>query len=198
MDQANEIHFQVDYEMSKCTVPCSYSFDVHVLRSNEKYEQVPEFNEHHYLHLGKLRNHTVIKETGTEKYSATLRISTEGKKGIYFAFTTKGVCGWINEIRMWYISCPTSAGQLLNFPKRPAPNSSLSVIHIKGTCVDKSVALASDDDNFMTCYSNGTTQTSGGCQCEAGYYMNGTNQCLGKLKSIHSLSYHLLSCLKSF
>ena len=166
---------------------CLYSFDVSVLRTNRKFSTVPKLTNSIYLPVGKLTNHTVIKKDDKKDFTSTIAINTQGKKGVYIAFTGNGTCGGINKIRIWYIACPSAAGQLMNFPKRPAPSSIEAVVSIQGKCVENSVAVSHVKDNVMMCYANGTAKINGGCECQAGYYMATPHQCLGSLKHFLSL-----------
>ena len=164
---------------------CTYAFDVSVFRTDRKFEKgFPKFTDHAYTSVGKLVNHTAMKKGDKNKpFTSVITINTEDTMGIYLAFSPGRTCGGITAIEIWYLSCQSSADQLLTFPEQPAPSSNKSVIRVQGRCIDNSVAVSSAKDNVMMCYANGTSKISGGCQCQAGYYMNGNHQCLGGLKS---------------
>lgn len=181
VDPASEIHLEARYKMKECSSyrKCSYSFDVLALGTDETDQLDRKDLRQRLVKVAELTN-TSVMEKGREKiFSSTVRIGTNGRKGLNIGFTTSGACGRFLSIDVWYITCPTAAGQLMNFPLKPAPNSSVSVLRIQGRCMQKSVAVTSDIDNYMSCHANGTTEVHGGCHCKAGYFMEGSRRCKG-------------------
>ena len=156
-------------------------FDASALLADHKYLSTPKFTDYNYTYVGSFKNHTAIKNGEMKTFTSTVSMMTEGKKGVYVAFSSNHTCGNILAIRMWYLTCPTLAGNLLNFPKRPAPSTATSLVNIQGKCVENSVPVSAAKENIMMCYTNGTAVTRGGCHCQAGYYMKSSHQCLGRL-----------------
>jgi len=174
---AREVHTQIDYQIQSCSA-CSYVFGVSALLADHKYEHAPKFTDYNYTNVGNLKNNTAIGNNGLKIFTSTLSIDTKGKHGIYIAFSSSQTCGRILAIRMWYFTCPTLAGNLLSFPKRPAPSTTISIVNIEGKCVENSVPVSTARENVMMCYANGTAVTRGGCHCQAGYYMKSSHQCV--------------------
>lgn len=178
---ANEVYAKMEYQLKDCfrSQICSYTFNVHALTADSAYPDVPKLSDHKYSKVGELKNKTVLKQDAIKHFVSTISIPTGSKAGLYLAFTTSGACGGIKIIKLWYNSCPSPTGKLLTFPSTATPDKSVPVLYVQGTCVDNSVALTSTVDNFMKCYRNGTAEINGGCQCEAGYYIKGSQQCVG-------------------
>ncbi len=66
------------------------------------------------------------------------------------------------------------------FPETSTGQDVTSIQEAVGHCVDSAVAISGDRPSYL-CKSDGNwDRLSGGCQCNVGYWPEGTDHCIGK------------------
>lgn len=105
-------------------------------------------------------------------------------------FRSKGFCGGLNRIDVYYYQCPNASKELVDFKKaQPAPSTGFK--HIDGVCVDNSQMNNSTDKPYMNCHATGKMEMHGSCFCNYGY-TNLPRKCQRKY---HSITFLLITFL---
>ena len=177
---ANEITIDVTYTLRCCDsfVSWQLSIGMYVFMSSTRSSQIPNPNASPYTYVGELRNTSAMLGSTSTRFNSQKTIEMKGYHGIYLGFRDTGICGSIESVSMYYITCSEVTRELIRFPSTIAPNASTALVRISGYCVGHSEPRESD--NFMLCYANGTSKIQGGCQCLAGYQNLSSSHCSGK------------------
>eukprot|EP00794_Sanderia_malayensis_P015419 gene15419-16992_t len=185
-EPAKEIKITLKYQLRDCASfnsHCSLKIGVYVKREDSNLLSSPNPTNTEFTFSGFFTNTSAFPSTpGNTEFSSTIKLGMKGKKGAYLSFRDLGICGAILGLTVSYTICPTISGDLVNFQETSAPNSTVAFEHVYGNCVKDSIAVTSDLNNYMKCYSNGTAQYYGKCHCEAGFERKGDacNDCKPK------------------
>ena len=85
-------------------------------------------------------------------------------------------CGTVKSISLFYYMCPANTIDLVDFTEEVAPNKTTREKKLIGECTTNAVKKSAPLS--MTCYSNGTFEVFGSCECRAGF-TNRKNKCEG-------------------
>ena len=85
-------------------------------------------------------------------------------------------CGTVRSISLFYYKCPANTTDLVDFTEEVAPNKTTREKKLIGVCTTNAVKKSAPLS--MTCYSNGTFEVFGSCECRAGF-TNRKNKCEG-------------------
>ena len=134
-----------------------------------------------FKYISALKNTSSMNPSSRAQFTSAITIGMEGRTGLFIAFRDQGICGGLDSFQLSYIECPSTAGELMSFPlKTAAPNSTVSVRKVIGTCFPNAVVKISQAANFMFCYTNGSAKVNGGCHCIAGYENHFFTSCNGE------------------
>eukprot|EP00794_Sanderia_malayensis_P015257 gene15257-16832_t len=175
---AKEIKITLRYYLQDCNLfnsRCSYGIGLYVKRMDSPYSSINPRNQQFHF-AGFFTNTTSLPAyPAYTKFTSTINVEMEGRKGLYLSFRDRGICGAILGLNVNYTLCPTLSRDLVQFQETPAPNSSVSVEQINGSCVNNAIPVPSSFDISMNCYSNGTAMFSGKCHCKKGHERIGNN-----------------------
>ncbi|XP_065061315.1 ephrin type-A receptor 3-like [Rhopilema esculentum] len=176
---ARQITLRVTYTLNCCGAKLSIGVYV-FLGSGET--STPSAKSFKYISA--LKNTSSMTPFSRAQFTSAITIGMEGETGLFIAFRDQGICGSLDSFHLSYIECPSAAGELMSFPpKTPAPNSTVSVLEVLGTCVPNADVQISQAANYMSCYTNGSAKVNGGCHCIAGYennFFTSCNECPAK------------------
>lgn len=85
-------------------------------------------------------------------------------------------CGTVKSSSLFYYMCPANTIDLVDFTEEVAPNKTTREKKLIGECTTNAVKKSAPLS--MTCYSNGTFEVFGSCECRAGF-TNRKNKCEG-------------------
>ena len=177
-DPANSLAVDIRYSLKDCTMfpgKCLFSIGIYALRTHGKLTNfVSPFTKNFSL-IGNIGNSTLLDATEYSHFTNETTIAMQGKSGIYLAFRNSGFCGTIRSVSLYYTHCPTRH-ELVEFPSTQAPNSSVNMVKVSGTCVLNAVPITSA--TMLSCFSNGTFTVTSGCMCIEGFEKYG-NVCRG-------------------
>jgi len=105
--------------------------------------------------------------------------NTQDRKYMRYIFNSTFTCGTLRNFTVYYFKCPTVTESLAEFGDFNAPNKIVGEELHEGKCVKHSVKIG-NEKLTMTCKWNGSVETNGKCQCNAGYEKNGM-QCTGSV-----------------
>ncbi|XP_065061006.1 ephrin type-B receptor 1-B-like isoform X3 [Rhopilema esculentum] len=162
---AKEITLRVTYTLNCCS--SKLSIGVYVLLGSGETSAPSALS---FKYISALKNTSSMNPLSRAQFTSAITIGMEGRTGLFVAFRDQGICGSLDSFHLSYIECPSSAGELMSFPLRTAaPNSTVSVRKVLGTCFPNAVVQISQAAIYMFCYTNGSTKVNGGCHCKAGF-----------------------------
>ncbi|XP_065061014.1 ephrin type-B receptor 1-like isoform X1 [Rhopilema esculentum] len=173
---AKQITLRVTYTLNCCS--SKLSIGVYVLLGSGEISAPSALS---FKYISALKNTSSLNLSSRAQFTSAITIGMEGRTGLFIAFRDQGICGSLDSFHLSYIECPSSAGELMSFPpKTPAPNSTVSVRKVFGTCVPNADVQISQAANYMLCNANGSTKVNGGCHCKAGYESHFFTRCNGE------------------
>jgi hypothetical protein len=134
------------------------------------------------------RLYNISNHTGTEaelltKSFQTFSFHRNNSKWVTFAIRSRGACGKLFQMKMYYYECKETFINGTHFQKTLSPTSGFK--KITGDCSVNSLQLHNSTNLNGFCYSNGSwsidqeTEVSG-CLCIEGYYPSKTKGCSRK------------------
>ncbi|XP_065060997.1 ephrin type-B receptor 1-B-like [Rhopilema esculentum] len=170
---AKQITLRITYTLNCCLT--KLSIGVYVLLGSG---EISAPSAESFKYISALKNTTSMNPSSRVQFKSVFTIGMEGRTGLFIAFRDQGICGRLDSFQLSYIECPSSAGEFMSFPpKTPAPNSTVSVLKVIGTCAPNADVQISQATNYMFCYTNGSTKVNGGCRCIAGYENHSFTSC---------------------
>ena len=178
---AKEITMEFDYKFYSGGRFQQLSLGLYFLTSFSKFSSLPNPYKKNFTFIAELKNATTKAGNAQLNYIFKMKLMVDSRPWLYIALRDNGSCTDVFPFKLTYYQCPEFA-QLLKFPPVASPNTSTAEEKVMGSCVANAEPLPTPSDRYMVCYSNGTAEVFGSCQCLPGYE-NSTYLCTGMLYS---------------
>ena len=187
------IYVDVDVELTLCYspnrkfVPCSSNyFEVYVYRGNVKPNINPPPATMDFIlsvfssSIFNITNNTSPNATLTRSIQ-TFSFPQNNSPGVTFAVRSRGACGKIFRMKMYYYYCKETYVNGVKFEKTPSPAKGFK--HVTGNCSEYAITPNGAASFNRSCYDNGTWSNADDnlkCFCIKGYRPN-SGSCSSKL-----------------
>ena len=177
---ANEVAIDVTFTFICCSHILSIGLYAIGTLSPEHIPPSPFQSTYH--HVTDLSNTSAIRESRSATFTVRGYVAVANSSYLNIALRSQGFCGTVNGIQVRYYKCSAIVNNLVSYPETIAPTRASKTLQIAGSCMQHSYRQTSAE-NFMICYSNGTSKITGDCQCIAGYQNVSATVCSGMLSA---------------
>ena len=180
---ADVIHVDVEanFTTTKCFapgrgyMPCfSNDFEVYIYRG----ESQPALDKTNIVSLFESQVYK-IRDNSLPGTSQSFNFNRNGTKGVSFAVRSRGACGKIFNMAVYYYFCEETFVNSIRLMKTLSPLSGSKLV--PANCSENSSPLNASRGLQGNCYSNGSWDVNEDfkCLCTAGYEANKTRGCSG-------------------
>ncbi|XP_043557131.1 ephrin type-A receptor 3 isoform X2 [Chiloscyllium plagiosum] len=182
-NSAQKVYVELKFTLRDCnSIPlvlgsCKETFNLYYMESDE--DHIVRFRESQFVKIDTIAADESF--TQMDLGDRILKLNTEvrevgpiNKKGFYLAFQDVGACVALVSVRVFFKKCPFITRNLVMFPDTVPGVDSLSLVEVRGSCVNHS---KEEDPPRMYCSTDGEWLVPiGKCLCNAGYEERG-NTC---------------------
>uniref|UniRef100_A0A4W3K6L5 receptor protein-tyrosine kinase n=1 Tax=Callorhinchus milii TaxID=7868 RepID=A0A4W3K6L5_CALMI len=182
-DSAQKVYVELKFTLRDCnSIPlvlgtCKETFNLYYMESDQ--DHVLKFRESQFVKIDTIAADESF--TQMDLGDRILKLNTEvrevgpmSKKGFYLAFQDVGACVALVSVRVFFKKCPFTTRNLAMFPDTVPGVDSLSLVEVRGSCVNRS---KEEDPPRMYCSTDGEWLVPiGKCLCDPGYEDRG-NTC---------------------
>ena len=193
---AEIIYVDVEAELTMCfhpgynaALPCySNNFEVYLYhgKNESRPSHFPDIADllRTFSPLYNISNHTGNKAELLSKSIQTFSFHKNNSRYVTFAIRSRGACGTIFRMKMYYYGCEKTFFNGVHFPRTSSPSTGYKAVI--GNCSKNSLPLQNTTNFIGFCYSNGTwaIRQETKCLCSEGYYLSKTTGCLGKYNHV--------------
>lgn len=180
-NSAQKVHVELKFTLRDCnSIPlvlgsCKETFNLYYMESDE--DHIVKFRESQFVKIDTIAADESF--TQMDLGDRILKLNTEVrevgpiyKKGFYLAFQDVGACVALVSVRVFFKKCPFISRNLAMFPDTVPGVDSLSLVEVRGSCVNHS---KEEDPPRMYCSTDGEWLVPiGKCLCSAGYEERGS------------------------
>ncbi|XP_078265731.1 ephrin type-A receptor 3 isoform X3 [Rhinoraja longicauda] len=180
-NSAQKVHVELKFTLRDCnSIPlvlgsCKETFNLYYMESDEDHNV--KFRESQFVKIDTIAADESF--TQMDLGDRILKLNTEVrevgpiyKKGFYLAFQDVGACVALVSVRVFFKKCPFISRNLAMFPDTVPGVDSLSLVEVRGSCVNHS---KEEDPPRMYCSTDGEWLVPiGKCLCSAGYEERGS------------------------
>ncbi|GCC30461.1 hypothetical protein chiPu_0008912 [Chiloscyllium punctatum] len=180
-NSAQKVYVELKFTLRDCnSIPlvlgsCKETFNLYYMESDE--DHIVRFRESQFVKIDTIAADESF--TQMDLGDRILKLNTEvrevgpiNKKGFYLAFQDVGACVALVSVRVFFKKCPFITRNLAMFPDTVPGVDSLSLVEVRGSCVNHS---KEEDPPRMYCSTDGEWLVPiGKCLCNAGYEERGS------------------------
>ncbi|XP_062906558.1 ephrin type-A receptor 3 isoform X1 [Mobula hypostoma] len=180
-NSAQKVYVELKFTLRDCnSIPlvlgsCKETFNLYYMESDE--DHIVKFRESQFVKIDTIAADESF--TQMDLGDRILKLNTEvrevgpiNKKGFYLAFQDVGACVALVSVRVFFKKCPFITRNLAMFPDTVPGVDSLSLVEVRGSCVNHS---KEEDPPRMYCSTDGEWLVPiGKCLCNAGYEERGS------------------------
>ena len=160
------IYIKIKMEIKKCSSSNCKQVALLNIYTAKSCSDIAEINRHYSIPPTPLPLNSQAFQTS----EFTIEVGDLNEaEGIFVVFQADGFCGEIKSYELFYFECLNTLTGLVNFPPKPAPNTTVGPLIINGSCVKNAITELGAPTPVMMCSSNGNYTINGSCICDEGY-----------------------------